>query len=101
VKLNPRDCLVHFRGAGQPAADGYEERATAKTVGAPRTSFRRDLAGAGKPGVDPVLSGYEIRTTATKIDKSGVQQVGAIEQQKARGPEFEMPARQRFNGGRI
>ena len=71
------------------------ESAAAKALGIPRTTFQwrlRKAAAKGLLGFEPVLPGFEIKTTSTKIDGVWVQAV------KESGPVFELPPGQVLKG---
>lgn len=81
-------------------AEHGSERAAAKAAGMPRTTFRRHLMRAaerGFMGFDPVLPGYEIKTTATNFDEAGESKGSWVKQHKAAGEKFAIPAGQQLD----
>jgi hypothetical protein len=77
------------------------ERAAAKAAGIPRTTFRRHIKRAaerGFMGFDPVLPGYEVKSTSAQMDDAGNVQKSWVKQHKESGEAFAMPAGQILKG---
>jgi predicted phosphodiesterase len=70
------------------------ERAAAKAMGLPRTTFKRRLARAAERGLldfEPVLPGFQLSKTTTVYDKEGEVVREFVQQKPERGENFAVP----------
>jgi hypothetical protein len=77
------------------------ERKAARALGVSKTAMHESLKRAAERGLlgfKPVLPGYELKTSAAQLDKTGNVEKEWVKQHKASGPVFTMPPGQVLKG---